>query len=210
MDFRLRVFKVVAEHLNFTKASKVLGVSQPAVTKHIQELEGLYQIQLFDRAGGKISLTHQGALFLEHTNTILAAYSELMNEMELLTGEHRELRIGTTPVLAQYILPSLTARFMELFPNVRISIIAGSTKDIEENLENGTIDLGIMEMGIAEQDLKSGNLTKERLSYFESCQLKVIAAAQMNFTSELVFVSPRDKSSEITQKFISFALNVKH
>lgn len=56
-DFRLKVFYSVAKNLSFTKASQELFVSQPAITKHIRELEGMYQTRLFNRLGNRISLT---------------------------------------------------------------------------------------------------------------------------------------------------------
>lgn len=59
-DFRLRVFSCVAKNLSFTKASQELFISQPAITKHIQELETMYQTRLFERMGNKISLTDAG------------------------------------------------------------------------------------------------------------------------------------------------------
>lgn len=59
-DFRLKVFRSVAKNLSFTKASQELFVSQPAITKHIQELEAAYQTRLFDRQGSRISLTESG------------------------------------------------------------------------------------------------------------------------------------------------------
>lgn len=52
-DFRLKVFHSVAQNLSFTKASQELFISQPAITKHIQELESTYQTRLFERQGGK-------------------------------------------------------------------------------------------------------------------------------------------------------------
>lgn len=52
-DFRLRVFCCVAKNLSFTKASQELFISQPAITKHIQELETMYQTRLFERMGIK-------------------------------------------------------------------------------------------------------------------------------------------------------------
>lgn len=63
-DFRLKVFQSVAKNLSFTKASQELFVSQPAITKHIQELEAAYQTRLFDRQGSRISLTDSGKLLL--------------------------------------------------------------------------------------------------------------------------------------------------
>lgn len=64
IDFRLKVFCSVARNLSFTKASKELFISQPAISKHIQELEAEYKIRLFERKGTHISLTADGELLL--------------------------------------------------------------------------------------------------------------------------------------------------
>lgn len=69
MDFRLKVFHSVATNLSFTKASKELFISQPAISKHIHELEVQYKTPLFDRVGSHIGLTHAGELLLSHTKT---------------------------------------------------------------------------------------------------------------------------------------------
>ena len=82
-DFRLKVFQSVAKNLSFTKASQELFVSQPAITKHIQELESTYQARLFDRQGSKISLTEAGKLLLEHCGRILEDYKRLEYEMHI-------------------------------------------------------------------------------------------------------------------------------
>ena len=76
-DFRLKVFQSVAKNLSFTKASQELFVSQPAITKHIQELETYYQARLFERQGSKISLTDAGELLLKHSEKILDDYKQL-------------------------------------------------------------------------------------------------------------------------------------
>lgn len=73
-DFRLKVFYIAAKNLSFTKAAKELFVSQPAITKHIQELETAYQARLFDRTGNKLALTPAGKLLLSHCETILSDY----------------------------------------------------------------------------------------------------------------------------------------
>lgn len=99
-DFRLKVFQSVAKNLSFTKASQELFVSQPAITKHIQELEATYQTRLFDRQGSKISLTESGRLLLEHCERILEDYKRLEYEMHLLHNEYiGELKLGASTTL---------------------------------------------------------------------------------------------------------------
>ena len=96
-DFRLKVFQSVAKNLSFTKASQELFVSQPAITKHIQELEAAYQTRLFDRQGSRISLTEAGKLLLEHCERILEDYKRLEYEMHLLHNEYTGgLKLGAS------------------------------------------------------------------------------------------------------------------
>ncbi|NCC09971.1 MAG: LysR family transcriptional regulator [Bacteroidia bacterium] len=145
-DFRLKVFQSVAKNLSFTKASQELFVSQPAITKHIQELEATYQTRLFDRQGGKISLTEAGTLLLEHTERILDDYKKLAYEMHLLHHEYiSELRLGASTTIAQYVIPPLLAGFISKFPQVNLSLMNGNSRDIEAALLENRIDLGLVE-----------------------------------------------------------------
>lgn len=145
-DFRLKVFQSVAKNLSFTKASQELFVSQPAITKHIQELESTYQARLFDRQGSKISLTEAGKLLLEHCDRILEGYKRLEYEMHLLHNEYTgELRLGASTTIAQYVLPPLLACFIKKFPQVNLSLMNGNSREIEVALQEHRIDLGLVE-----------------------------------------------------------------
>ena len=96
-DFRLKAFYSVARNLSFTKASQELFVSQPAVTKHVRELESLYGVRLFDRKGNSISLTEAGKLLMEHCERILDDYRKLEYDMHQLNNEYvGELRLGAS------------------------------------------------------------------------------------------------------------------
>ncbi|MEG1564796.1 MAG: LysR family transcriptional regulator [Bacteroides sp.] len=145
-DFRLKVFLSVVRNLSFTKASQELFVSQPAITKHIQELENAYQARLFDRQGGKIELTEAGKLLQEHSERILEAYQRLEYEMHLLHDEYTgELKLGASTTIAQYVLPPMLARFIAKFPQVHVSLLNGNSRDIEAELQAHRIDLGLVE-----------------------------------------------------------------
>lgn len=145
-DFRLKVFQSVANNLSFTKASQELFVSQPAITKHIQELETAYQTRLFDRQGNKISLTESGRLLLKHCERILDEYKRLEYEMHLLHNEYRgELRLGASSTIAQYVLPPLLASFIAKFPQIGLSLLSGNSREVETALQEHRIDLGLVE-----------------------------------------------------------------
>lgn len=145
-DFRLKVFQSVAKNLSFTKASQELYVSQPAITKHIQELESAYQTRLFDRQGSKIYLTESGKLLLEHCERILEDYKRLEYEMHLLHDEYTgELKLGASTTVAQYVLPPLLGSFIRKFPQVNLSLLNGNSREIEVALQEHRIDLGLVE-----------------------------------------------------------------
>ena len=154
-DFRLRVFSSVAKNLSFTKASQELFISQSAITKHIQELETMYQTRLFERMGNKILLTDAGRLLLEHCEKILEDYGRLEYEMNLLRNEHTgELRLGASTTIAQYVLPPLLARFIEKFPQVSLSLFSGNSSEVEKALQEHRIDLALVEGNTRQPNLK--------------------------------------------------------
>lgn len=175
MDFRLKVFHSVATNLSFTKASKELFITQPAISKHIHELEVQYKMPLFDRVGSKISLTHAGELLLSHTNRLLSVYREMDFEMGLLT-DHRsgELRLGASTTIAQYVLPPVLSTFVTKFPEVRVSLLNGNSHDIEQALCDGRITLGLVE----------GNSRQNALHYdaFMRDELVVVTRAGSMFS----------------------------
>ena len=136
-DFRLKVFRSVAKNLSFTKASQELFVSQPAITKHIQELEAAYQTRLFDRQGSRISLTESGNLLLEHCERILEDYKRLEYEMHLLHNEYTGgLKLG--PALP---LPNMC--YLLCLPALSVSF--HKSREIEAALQEHRIDLGFVE-----------------------------------------------------------------
>lgn len=145
-DFRLKVFQAVAKNLSFTKASQELFVSQPAITKHVQELEATYRTRLFDRQGSRISLTESGKLLLEHCERILEEYKRLEYEMHLLHNEYTgELRLGASTTIAQYVLPAMLGGFIGKFPKVSLSLMNGNSREIEAALQEHRIGLGLVE-----------------------------------------------------------------
>ncbi len=145
-DFRLKVFHTVAKRLNFTKAADELCITQPAVSKHIQEIENHFKIKLFDRNGTKIKLTEAGETLLQYTNQIFAIYSNLEFELNSQNQRHSgRLRIGASTTIAQYVLPPLLAEFHQKFANIQVTLMINNTEQIEHALQNKDIDFGIIE-----------------------------------------------------------------
>lgn len=163
-DFRLKVFQCVAMNLSFTKASQELFISQPAITKHIQELESSYNTRLFERQGNKIALTEAGKLLLDHSERILDDYKRLDYEMNLMQGSYQgELRLGASSTIAQYILPPLLATFITKFPQIKLSLFSANSREVENALETHRSDLGLVEGTTRLPGLKYTTYLKDEL-----------------------------------------------
>jgi DNA-binding transcriptional LysR family regulator len=145
-DFRLQVFHTVARRLNFTRAAEELFISQPAVTRHIQELEQQFKVKLFERNGTRIRLSPAGQRLLQHTEELFAVYRNIEFDMSSLNRQHSgRLLLGGSMTAAPYIIPPILAQFHGRYPEVEVSLITGNTHQIEQALEQQEIDLGIVE-----------------------------------------------------------------
>lgn len=145
-DFRLKVFITAARTLSFTRAAGQLDISQPAVSKHVAELETRYGLQLFTRRGSRLELTDAGRTLLDAAERLADDYRRLEYEMSLCTGQTEgELRLGASTTIAQYLLPPILARFAARFPQVRVSLLSGNSGQVEQALGDHAIDLGLVE-----------------------------------------------------------------
>lgn len=128
IDYRLHVFRTVAESLHFTRAAAALHISQPAVTQHVKALEESYGVALFHRGGGRIPLTAAGEILLDHANRV----HDLDREVEALLRAGQPLlsgplRLGTSSTVGQYLLPRCMAAFRSAHPQVELSLEIGNT-----------------------------------------------------------------------------------
>lgn len=145
-DYRLKVFHTVASRLSFTKASEELHISQPAVTKHIKEIEVQLSTKLFDRKGTSIQLTQSGKILYEYAEKIRNIYRDMEFEISQINQQHKgKLIIGASTTVAQYILPEILAKFNAYYKDIKIELLTGNTEAISALLKEEKIDLGIIE-----------------------------------------------------------------
>jgi LysR family transcriptional regulator, transcriptional activator of the cysJI operon len=145
-NFRLKVFRAVAEHLNFRKAAEHLFLTQPAVTLQIKALEDDLGIRLFDRASNRVCLTLQGTLLLRYAKKMAALASAAEQELGAKEGKiSGELSLGVSTTIAQYVLPRLIGAFLAEYPRVQLSLHSGNTEQIVDLLLNSKVALGLIE-----------------------------------------------------------------
>ncbi|SEA66225.1 LysR family transcriptional regulator [Pedobacter hartonius] len=170
-DFRLEVFHTVARRLSFTKAAASLYITQPAVTKHIYELEQQYDNKLFERKGNKITLTKAGEVLLSHTESLFAIYRNIDFDMNALVHKKEgTLRIGASTTIAQYVIAPLLAGFHQKFSAIQLHLINGNTEQIERALLDKEIALGIVE----------GRSRNQEISYTEFIMDEIVLVCGKN------------------------------
>ncbi len=127
-DFRLKVFLTVAAEKSFTKAAEILGVSQPAVSQNVAELEKGLGTRLFQRLRGETLLTPEGEVFCKHAVRILSVASEtqlLFSELDVKT-----VRIAASDEVYQGVVMPALKDFMTIHPEVTVGRSASDEADI--------------------------------------------------------------------------------
>ncbi len=143
MNFtQLRAFDMVARESGFSRAAAMLGLTQPALTIQVRQLERSYGIKLFDRAGRNVSMTPAGRALFDVTRRLFALEEEAQ---ELLTASHELLR-GHLLVAADgpHIVMGMFVRFLRRYPAVRISVTLGNTAHVRQQLMERRVDVGIL------------------------------------------------------------------
>ena len=154
-DRRLQVFHAVAKHLSFTKAGEALHMTQPAVTFQIKQLEERFNTRLFDRGGGRISLTPAGNLVLDYADRILGLSAELDIRVAEMTGQMSgSLLVGASTTIAEFMLPPILGEFNVRFPQVRARLTVANSDAISNAIAAHTLDIGLVEAPVNQPGLQ--------------------------------------------------------
>lgn len=154
-NFKLRVFRAVAEMLNFRRAADELHLTQPAVTSQIRSLEESLGIALFDRIGRETSLTPAGATLLDYVRKIDAITNDAIAALTPFGGQEAgELGIGASHTIATYLLPRLLTNLLHNWPKLRVHIVGGSTNEVLHALIEHRVRVALIEAPAHRPDLK--------------------------------------------------------
>lgn len=146
LDHKLIIFYHLAQTPNTTKVAETLLLSQSAISKSIKELEKELSITLFYRIKGRLQLTPAGLYLLEATKGLIEKEREITFELNKMRGVFSgTLNIGASTTLSQYILPEILAGFTHANEGVRINTISGNTRQIEQDIQNGYLNIAFIE-----------------------------------------------------------------
>ncbi|HHX55910.1 MAG TPA: LysR family transcriptional regulator [Clostridiales bacterium] len=140
-----RIFHIVANHGNISKAAKELYVSQPAISKSISKLEKLLDVKLFKRTSRGVLLSNEGEVLYKHTKkafeVLYIGEKQVTHMNQLGIGS---LKIGVSTTLCKYILLPYLNEFVHDNPHISITISCQSTYKTLELLEENEIDIGLV------------------------------------------------------------------
>jgi DNA-binding transcriptional LysR family regulator len=141
---RLRTFVTVAELGSVSKAALRLHISQPGLSRQIQELQQELGLGLFDRIGRRLVLTAEGEQLLGSCRNLLGQANSLDEQAQLLKrGDTGTLRIAASPMQIETVLSTFLPRYAEQYPNVQVRLIEEVGTNTLAMLERGEIHIGI-------------------------------------------------------------------
>ncbi|HEY9227572.1 MAG TPA: LysR family transcriptional regulator [Gemmatimonadaceae bacterium] len=142
----LRLFAAIVEHGGFTNAAKVLRLSQPAISKSLNELERQLHVSLIDRGGRSLVLTDAGRTLYARAGELFGVERVAERELRELRGLKRgALRVGASTTIATYILPPYLGRFRTRHPGVRIRATNANTRTVLRLLLEFRVDVALVE-----------------------------------------------------------------
>jgi DNA-binding transcriptional LysR family regulator len=163
--YHLRVFMTVAEHEHITRASEELYLSQPAVTKIVQNLEQEVGQKLVERQGRRIALTYAGQVLRTYARRMFALEREMEEALAALSDiETGEVTLAANPIIGIYLLPTIVASFRARYPCVKINLEILKSREIIDSTLEWHLDFGLVERDPSELPL---GLEYETVAYDE-------------------------------------------
>lgn len=146
MDIRqIRYFQHVAESGSFSRASALLRISQPAISRQVQKLEEELGTDLFVRHGYGVKLTTAGTLLLERSRGLLRLLDQTKAEVSAGTREPAgTISFGIPPAAGNYLVPPLVERYRGQYPRVFLQVLTGFSGYLQEWMVNGRLDVAVL------------------------------------------------------------------
>lgn len=161
---QLRTFAEVAERGGFSAAAEHIGISQPAVSLQVRQLERQLGVRLVERVGKRAQPTQAGAELLVHIRRIEeAAAAALSSIAPHRSGAVSRVRIGTGATACIYLLPAILHRLRERMPGLEITVRTGNTPDMAKLVETNAVDIGLVTLPVSGRAFEVTDLLDDEL-----------------------------------------------
>lgn len=183
LDVRIQTFLTVCETMNYTRASEILHITQPAVSQHIHFLEEEYACRLFSYTGRKLCLTTEGKM-LQHM-AIVVQNDDALLKKQLAEKKITEIPIhfGVTMTIGEYVIAKPLSRFLLRYPNADVHMMIGNTEKLIAGLKSGELHFALMEGYFDKKDFDS--LTYAMVPFIPVCSVKHFFAQKPRILQDL-------------------------
>ncbi len=146
MDFKqLEYFIVVCEQKSFSRAIEVLDISQPSLSRHIQQLEAGLGMHLLRRTGRGVEPTEAGLRLLTHAQTIARAVRTAREDLCTFRAQYEgRIRLGLPPRISRRLAPELIRCFREAYPGATLNITEGLSVEMFDWISKARIDIALL------------------------------------------------------------------
>jgi DNA-binding transcriptional LysR family regulator len=159
---QLRALVTLAREKRFTAAARMLSITQPSLSRRIQQLEREVGARLVVRTAKGVVPTAAGARFLAHAEHALVAVDAAVRDVEESLGTpHGVVTLGTMPTVGAYALPDVLASFHAANPAVVLHLREGLPDALEAGVADGSLDLAVLNLPVKRQDLSAKKLWQE-------------------------------------------------
>lgn len=146
MEIRvLRYFLAVMREESITKASEMLHITQPTLSRQLSQMEGEIGVKLFDRGTRKIKLTNEGILLRRRAEEILQLVDKTERELVEQEGQvEGKVTIGCGEIASVRLLPELFRSFRGKYPGVSFDLFTATADLVREQMDKGLLDIGLL------------------------------------------------------------------
>lgn len=208
MELRnVKSFLAVAKHLSFRAAAKELYLSQPALTKQVQQLEAEVGVPLFIRQRPHIVLTDAGKAFLERGKELIRATNFAIEEAkQVQAGLAGTVSIGFVAQSAFSVLPDILQRFRNHLPTASFKLREMPAADLMKALAERGVDFALIQSASVPTGFDSSVLLRERFAIVHSLKHRlahVPSATLRDFAEDTVFLPLRDESADLRETILA-------
>ena len=155
IDPKVITLLTLLEAGSYTNAAKILSLTQPAVSRHIQLLEEEYGIKIFHKNKKGLKPTQEGEILIKYARRLMTIAENSKQALEDNKKSIRRLSVGITATLGEYLVSKVFATYCNENPGVHINILTDNIKKIYNLLESYELDLAIVEGNISNEKYTS-------------------------------------------------------
>lgn len=153
---QLRVFRAAAQERNFSRAGAAVGLTQPAVSRSILELESQLGLKLLDRTTREVVLTEAGASLAARLDRVLDELDQTLQDVSgMASGRRGKVRVASSPTLSAHLMPACIAACARREPDIELVLLDRVQQDVLDSVRGGEVDFGVVIEPSSADDLQA-------------------------------------------------------